>query len=556
MTSISSLIRRSPTILRTIARVRPAQGVAQLRYMLFGNPPPARRQGAPPTLGVARVQTDFLPPPPHVRGGPQEIELLSTRFSVALPVDWESAQHGPLFAYHLHQHEFLRLEGFDPAAREALVRDWIDRHPRGIGWDPHPISLRLLCWGKLLVTPAAIAGEPAFREAMLGSMGDQAETLARSLEVRLQANHLLSNLLSVVWAGILLDCPEAIRWRSLSDRLLGELDAQVLPDGGHEERSPMYHALLLENVLDLLNLCRGAGERVPRGLSEGLAVTAVRMLAALDVWTHPDGHIALFADSGRDIAAEPASLRDYADRLGIRVAKDEAPRATLLPQTGYLKLSTSRHCLIASVGGPSPAHQPGHAHCDALSFELSVDGRRVLSDTGNYEYRPGPRRERARSTASHATIMIDGEEQAEIWSAHRVGGRPEVRVTAWDGEGRAEATCRGWRRGAPVHRRGYRVDEAGVEIEDRIEGDACELVSRWPLAAGWRVELSRESARVRLAEGDGPRLRVDLPQALEWSVEQGACYPTFGEEHERAVLVGRGRGPLETTLRVSIERPA
>jgi len=38
-------------------------------------------------------------------------------------------------------------------------------------------------------------------------------------------------------------------------RLLArELREQILPDGGHFERSPMYHAILLKDVLDLLHL--------------------------------------------------------------------------------------------------------------------------------------------------------------------------------------------------------------------------------------------------------------------------------------------------------------
>ena len=80
----------------------------------------------------------------------------------------------------------------------------------------------------------------------------------------------------------------------------------------------MYHALLLENVLDLLNLCRAAPERAPAGLAPALAGAAERMLDALAVLSHADGRIALFADSAFDVAAEPAALADYARRLGLR----------------------------------------------------------------------------------------------------------------------------------------------------------------------------------------------------------------------------------------------
>ena len=36
--------------------------------------------------------------------------------------------------------------------------------------------------------------------------------------------------------------------------LIEEMDEQILPDGGHFERSTMYQALVLEDLLDLINL--------------------------------------------------------------------------------------------------------------------------------------------------------------------------------------------------------------------------------------------------------------------------------------------------------------
>jgi hypothetical protein len=56
------------------------------------------------------------------------------------------------------------------------------------------------------------------------------------------------------------------------------LPEQILPDGGHFERSPMYHATLLEDLLDLVQL----GARWPALVGEpelaGWRATAQRML--------------------------------------------------------------------------------------------------------------------------------------------------------------------------------------------------------------------------------------------------------------------------------------
>ncbi len=535
-----------PTLWRTARRLRPAQAVAQLRHALLGLPAPVRLREGVPAQAIAEPATAFLPPPAHVAAEPDgRLELLATPFRLGDPPDWGRTDHGPLFAYHLHQHDYLRVEALAPEQRTGWLLDWIERHTEGVGWDPHPISLRLPCWGKLLLASGRLTLDGEQRDRVLASMADQAETLSRGLEIRLQANHLLSNLVAVVFAGLLLESPASRRWRGLSSRLEREIESQIHPDGGHEERSPMYHALLLESLLDLLNLCRAAPDRAPEGLTGTLSAAAARMARALAFWTHPDHRIALFGDSGFDVAAEPAALFDYARRLGVDAPEADAGggEAGLLAQTGFVRLAAPDALLLVSSAGPSPPHQPGHAHCDALGFELSLAGRRVVTDSGNFEYRPGPRRDLARSTAAHATLEIDGEEQAELWSAHRVGGRPEVELLAWDGASAAELACRGWSRPNTRHRRRFHVEPGALEIEDHVEGPLDAVCSRLPFDPAWRLELDPDGrgAHGTLADaGDASRLRVELPDALDWSLERRPCFPSFGREVQRDVLVGRG----------------
>ncbi len=547
---------RLPQALRTVRHLRLPQALAQIRHAIYGITPPCTAPGPAPRLAISAPDTPYLPPPAHVRShGAGRFELLATPFETPRGSGWASDRHGPLFAYHLQQHEYLRCEDVSPAERIAVLEDWIRSHRAGIGWDPHPTGLRLLAWGKLLTTPDLLPEGAAGRAELLGSFADQAETLSRNLEVRLQANHLLSNLLCVVFAGMLVETSASAAWRSRALLLRRELARQIRPDGGHEERSPMYHAALLETVLDLLNLCRAAPERAPEGLDAVLAESALRMLEALEILAHRDGRIALFADSAFGIAAEPAALRDYAARL----IKDVRSRArafrgsACLRDTGFVRLEASDWLLIASVGEPSPPHQPGHAHCDALAFELSIAGQRLVTDTGVFEYVIGERRQRARSTASHATLQIDGEEQAEIWAAHRVGGRPEVRLIAWSEDGQAEATCRGWSRPALIHRRRFRVTDSEVELEDSVAGPARAIRACLPIAPGWEVELLSDSrADSRADSGAGPRaicrsresagfvVEIELPSAFAWKLESGAYYPSFGRELTRPVLIGVG----------------
>src|SRR5207248_362281 len=56
-----------------------------------------------------------------------------------------------------------------------------------------------------------------------------------------------------------------------------------------------------------------------------------------------------------------------------------------------------------------------HKHCDQLAFEYHLAGVPLLVDPGSHVYTSDPdTRNLFRSTRSHNTLMIDGEEQNEI----------------------------------------------------------------------------------------------------------------------------------------------
>lgn len=533
-------------LLRTVRHLRAAQAWAQLRHASLPGPRVARVRNVPARV-VDAVRVPFLPPGRHAGLSADEhtttVRLLNRVVAFRDAIDWGHADEGPLWAYHLHQFDHLRAPEVPPALRSATILDWIAVHRDGIGWDPHPTAHRVLSWSKLLLTPGALGGlDPSGLAPIHASLASQIETLSRNLEWRLQANHLFSDLLSVVFGGLLFEGREPDRWLARLPAFLAELRDQVLPDGAHEERSPLYHALLLEQLLDLLNLAR-VSPRTPAGLTDALVEKASRMCGALEVLTLPDGEIALFADTALGVAPTPPVLTDYASALHVPVLAPEQPDR--LPFGGYVRLADARLHLVASLSGPAPAHQPGHAHCDALSFELCVDGERAVSDTGVYEYRPGPRRDAARATRSHATVEVDGQEQAEWWAGHRVGGRPRVQVVDHAPGLACEATCEGWSTRGTLHRRRFELEDGVLRVHDALEGEPRPVRLHLPLAPGASARLvgdarAPDALQVRLAGGG--RLDVELPGrgSLHWRLELRDCFPEFGRQERRWCLVGEG----------------
>ncbi len=241
-------------------------------------------------------------------------------------------------------------------------------------------------------------------------------------------------------------------------------------------------------------------------------------------------------------------MRGYAHALGV------APRAPTpvgaLPAGGFVRLAAGPFVLIASAAPPSPSYQPGHAHCDALSFELSVAGERVVTDTGVFEYRPGPLRDLARATRSHATVEIDGREQAEIWAAHRVGGRPDVGMPRVDPPKRAEAVCAGWATPEVLHRRIFEVEADAVTLRDRFDLPAPRARLVLPLAPG--LEPALEGSAARLALRGGRTLVLELPAAARFRVAAAPYFPEFGKRVERLALVGEAESLAEATWRIRL----
>ncbi len=115
------------------------------------------------------------------------------------------------------------------------------------------MSLRLRHWAQWLFPTPPLA--EADRARVLASIEGQGDCLADTLEHHLRGNHLLENALTLCFLGACFEGPAPARWRRLGGAVLRrELPEQFLDDGGHFERSPMYHALLTRGLLDLVNV--------------------------------------------------------------------------------------------------------------------------------------------------------------------------------------------------------------------------------------------------------------------------------------------------------------
>ena len=440
------------------------------------------------------------------------------------PPSWE-LEAPLLWLFNLHY--FAWLDALPREERRRLVLDWIDRYPpsaRRPGWMHYPLALRLRNWATLLFDAEAWPGPE--RARLLASIEAQAECLADTLEHHLRGNHLLESAITLKLLSACFRGPAVDRWKRRADAVLDtELAEQFLLDGGHVERSPMYHARLAHGLLDLVNVLPESDEtrvRIERRLPAILHfVSALR---------HPDGEIALFNDAALGIAPEPGALFEYARRLGF-----DAPAFSSgsFPVTGYHVWRSGNSALLVDAGPIGPDYLPAHGHGDIFSFELSLDGQRVVVDGGTSSYEVGEERDWARSTRAHNTVEIANADQAEFFGAFRVGrrGRPRDVVARVSAEGlQLSGWHDGYRRlaGRPIHQR------------------ELELVAPSALFVWDTVEASRPAARPCRASASRP-----APSCGSRARTAPRSRPPKGSGSRSARSEGRSRSRTATTRRVS-----
>ena len=428
------------TYWRTLRHLRWSQiGYLALRRALPHSNSPARIK-AP--VGVRDLPgrwrfLDWQPEASRKMLATREFTFLNQTVAGNGSIPWNDRRCAKLWLYHLNYFDFLNV-GFALPAEEPMLKaaleivlDWCAHNTKGteVGWEPYALSVRIVNWLKFLARHGRwleLMEERGRIDTLLESLGAQVATLERRLEKDLLGNHFLKNIKALLFAGALLETPRSARWWAKGEELLEqELNEQILPDGGHFERSPMYHAQILEDLAEIRLLCAATGKNLScsRLLAEKIRSMAQFMKGIL----HPDGEIPLFNDSvlgGAHLPAEVLNMAEAPDTKGV----ESESQVRVFPDTGYgvIRSPESRSTLIFDCGPLGPDYQPGHGHCDVLSYELSLHGQRVVVDTGVSTYEPGPERSYERSTAAHNTLRIDGEEQAEIWASFRVGRRPRV----------------------------------------------------------------------------------------------------------------------------------
>jgi len=83
----------------------------------------------------------------------------------------------------------------------------------------------------------------------------QASWLYRRIEFHIQGNHLIANAKALIFSGIFFEGEQSNLWLKKGISIIEkEMTKQVMKDGAHFELTPMYHSIVLEDLLDIKNI--------------------------------------------------------------------------------------------------------------------------------------------------------------------------------------------------------------------------------------------------------------------------------------------------------------
>lgn len=430
------------------------------------------------------------------------VELLNEK--VAL--DYQNMEKlSPLLQFNLQYFEYAIVwaqKGYD---YQFFKSKWLEYLKAKLPLHPYVISLQLVN----LIISMGIYGVDD--QEIYDELYSRYRWLLKHQEKHLLANHFFENLKAIVIGSYVFN--ETKIFKKYIKIFRKECQEELLADGVHFELSMMYHKLILEDLLIISRICD----------EKWVAGCIQEMLTAGFSIEKGFGRTPLFNDSGDNVAKPIDSLVDACkNELNIDpLDKDEFTNA------GYYKLYDNEVSVLIDCGPVGPDYNPGHAHCDCLSFELFKDKKPLFVNSGTNYYQ-GIDRKFYRSTAAHNTITIDGQEQSDCWGEHRVAKRIKDVSGSLDGSSfyGSYVTHKGFN-----HSRHISLERGDLRVVDRTpkakEGLAVE--SYLHLAPGYDLI---DGAIV----GHGSSYPI-LTIGCEMSVKDSVYSPEFGHSYENRCIV-------------------
>jgi uncharacterized heparinase superfamily protein len=341
---------------------------------------------------------------------------------------------------------------------------------------------------------------------------------------------------------------EGRAWMSWGAReLAAEMEHQVRPDGCDHEASIPYHRLVAELFVAGT---QAVDSQLPDAFTPAYRERLEAMLRFAAAYTRPDGDAPMVGDndSGRFLPLDEYG-DGYRSHRHLLAGRPPADGHAAFPDGGYWVMRGGDLWALVRCGDVGLNGLGGHAHNDALSFELALGDQPLVVDPGTFVYTPDPvERNRFRSTAWHSTLQVGDEEQNPLRTDYlfAMDDRRRARALEWEPTDDGRAVFAGRHEGFPgaTHERRFEFDgPAGtLTLQDTVQGGGGRrLTWTFPLPPGARVRTAPGEA---VAEIGAARLTI-RGEGLDFTAEEGSYAPAYGVREPAPFVRARGGGDVQ-----------
>tara|TARA_X000000950_G_scaffold289373_1_gene412524 strand:+ start:16557 stop:18059 length:1503 start_codon:yes stop_codon:yes gene_type:complete len=385
------------------------------------------------------------------------LNILNHNFSVDLDKLWSIRHQPDIVNFNINYLQFLS-SSLSLQKKIFLLDNHINKAKSGDNtfiYDPAVISLKIPELIRFVSINSLNNG--SYEKFIF----DQTEFLYGRLEKELLGNHYIFNGMALLFSSYFFKNHRFLK--KAIEILSYQLEEQFLDDGMHFELSPMYHAIIIVELLKCYDLQKNNNWKLDttKSLLKNTLVNAMRFYDFISV----DGLYPCFNDSYSINSYYCENLKSFFYDAGLNFKK-----LTQSSQSGYRKYLMKDLTLIFDAAQIGPRYQPGHSHADNLTFCLYNKKAPIIVDTGTSVYANNKRRFLERSTESHNTVQYGNINSSEVWSSFRVGKMAETNIEKEE-ERYISAFHNGYENLGVIHKRTIKITESEMIIKDNLNLD-------------------------------------------------------------------------------------
>lgn len=430
---------------------------------------------------------------------------------------WNVEDKTKLWNYHIQYFDFL--ENCDKITGVIIIYNWINSNPPNNkldAWEPYPISMRVINWIKFLSKYQIKPSQKIIRSLQL-----QNKWLFAQRELHLLANHFFRNIVALFYLSVFFNDTKLMRWSI--KKLAWQLRKQFLNNGMHFEFCPTYHALIVQDLLDVYNLIKHSNLPNIKILEQDIVNIVGKSMPWLRHLSLGGKYIPI-GDVNYQGCPTSKELEIDMDNLGLKYHQYNTI-SKLFPTIKNMNIT------VMLTNAPfSPRYNAAHSHADKNGLLVWFQEEPLFIDTGNYDYENSHERQYARSVAAHNCINIDNKDQANLWGTFRVGNRGKI----FTGEINKDKIVSGFNFRNYQHERIIQKTSKGFTIIDNINYNGRHRYKMY-----WhcdpKQQFSIENGNIIFNNG----IRMELPKGSV-SIIDTNCYPAMYSKQANKTIIIQG----------------